>query len=83
MFQQLMPKIQHELSQHLNIPDINQDVDTPIGHVQFEVKNIQVSQLSLQTPNVVIGSDQSLVLNIPVVHTHMQAVSLLSRDDDY
>ncbi|KAF0973132.1 hypothetical protein FDP41_008339 [Naegleria fowleri] len=73
MFQQLMPKIQHELSQHLNIPDINQDVDTPIGHVQFEVKNIQVSQLSLQTPNVVIGSDQSLVLNIPVVHTHMQA----------
>ncbi|KAG2372948.1 hypothetical protein C9374_012978 [Naegleria lovaniensis] len=73
MAQQLTPKIQRELSDHLNIPDIDQNVDTPVGHVQFQVQNIQVSQLSLQTPSVVIGSDQTLMLNIPGVHTHMQA----------
>ncbi len=64
MTNQVLPIIEKQVSQQLAIPDSTSEVDTPIGHVTLEAKNIKVQSFHLAAASLTVLPGKGLQANI-------------------
>ncbi|KAL9652583.1 hypothetical protein ABK040_000150 [Willaertia magna] len=62
MSQQLTPLIKQQLLNNFQIPDIDSDIDTPIGQVLFQLSNIHINNFEITVPTVQVASQGLNVL---------------------
>ncbi|KAF0980344.1 hypothetical protein FDP41_013558 [Naegleria fowleri] len=70
MAQQLMPLIQKQLNAPIAVPDVQGEVETPIGHVTYQLSSITLSRLGLSTPSIQVNP-QGLGVTISSATAHM------------